>query len=223
MSGPPPYYEQDGITIYHGDCREVLPTLRGDAVLTDFPYGIGVDYGAFKDAPADLDDLIATALPLARDAAPVVALTCGIGNVWRYPEPRWVLCWHQSNAPTASGYWGFNLWQPILAYGTDPYLSRGMGRRPDVISVGASGADLNETRELAHPCPKPLGAWKRILLRVSPSESDVIIDPFAGAGTTLVAARQTGRAAIGIDQSEAFCEVAAKRLAQGVFDFGAAS
>lgn len=218
-----PYYEADGVTIYHGDCREVLPDLSADVVLTDFPYAIGLDYGPdFCDTQEALGELIDSALPLLVAAAPAVAFTCGIGNMFRFPSPTWVLCWHQSNAPTASGKWGFNMWQPVLVYGTDPFLKRQLGRRPDVVSVGASGLDLIDTRNSAHPCPKPLGAWKRILLRVSPSESDTVLDPFMGSGTTLVAAKAAGRRATGIDVSEQYCEIAARRLAQGVLDFGAA-
>lgn len=219
-----PYYSDDAVTIYHGDCREVLPGLTADVVLTDFPYGIDLDYGPeFDDTPQALADLVTSALPLARTAADVVALTCGVGNWWRFPEPTWVLCWHQSNSPTASGKWGFNGWQPVLAYGSDPYLKRGLGRRSDVVSVGAGCTDLINSRDMEHPCPKPLKPWTQILQRVSPAESDLILDPFMGSGTTLTAAKYTGRKAIGIEISESYCEIAAKRLAQGVLRFGEAS
>lgn len=217
-----PYYDHEGITIYHGDCREILGTsvTAADVILTDFPYGVGVDYGpAYEDTPEALCELIDTALPLMRQTAPVVALTCGIGNWWRFPPTTWVLCWYQSNAPTASGRWGFNQWQPVLAYGGDPYLKRLKGRRSDVVAVGASGKDLIAGRNSDHPCPKPLGAWKQILLRVSPDTSDVILDPFMGSGTTLACAKAAGRRAIGIEIEERFCEIAAKRLSQGVLDF----
>jgi hypothetical protein len=218
-----PYYSDGAVTIYHGDCRDVLPSLSADVCLTDFPYGIGVDYGEYGDTQDALAELVATALPLCRDAAPVVALTCGIGNIWRFPEPTWVVCWHQSNAPTGSGRWGFNGWQPLLVYGTDPFLRRGLGRRLDVVSVGASGKDLIATREMGHPCPKPLGAWTRILERVSPAETDTVVDPFMGSGTTLAVAKYTGRRATGIELDERYCEIAAQRCAQEVFDFGAAA
>ena len=213
-----PYYDQDGITLYHGDAREVLPGLTADVVLTDFPYGIGLDYGdEFEDSPEYLDELIATTLPPMLDAAPVVALTCGIANIWRYPTPKWALCWYMANACSSTGKWGFNQWQPVLVYGTDPFLSRGMGRRPDVIITAApnTGADKN----LGHPCPKPIEAWRKILYRVSPEEGQTVLDPFVGSGSTLVAAKYSNRKAIGIEIEERYCEMAVQRLAQGVLNW----
>jgi DNA modification methylase len=212
-----PYYDDGTCVIYHGDCREVLSSLRADVVLTDLPYGIGVNYGeSFTDDSASLDALVTEALPLMRQSAPVVALTCGVNNLWRYPEPTWVLCWYQSNACTAYGKWGFSQWQPILAYGPDPYLRRRRGCRPDAIVTAApsTGAD----KRLGHPCPKPIESWRKVLHRVSPDESDVVLDPMFGSGTTLAAAKYSGRRAIGIEISERYCEIAAKRLGQEVLD-----
>lgn len=209
-----PYYDEDGITIYHGDCREVLPQLKGDVVLTDLPYGIDLEYGQYQDTEDNLDDLVLSALPLMRISAPVVALTCGVGNWWRYPKPTWVLCWYMANGVASTGKWGFNQWQPILVYGTDPFLTRGMGRRPDVVITAApnNGRD----KALGHPCAKPSEAWRKILLRVSPSESDLIIDPMMGSGSTLRCAKDLGRKAIGIEIEERYCELAVSRLAQMV-------
>jgi site-specific DNA-methyltransferase (adenine-specific) len=214
-----PYYQDDACTIYHGDCREILPSLSADLVLTDTPYGINLDYGdTFTDSPENLDELIASTLPLMRAAAPVVALTTGVVNQWRFPKPTWVLCWHQANAFTSTGYYGFNMWQPVLCYGTDPFLKRGRGRQQDYIRTVANlGTNAgNDNPPKGHPCPKPLPPWRKILLRVSPDATDTIIDPFMGSGTTLRAAKDLNRRAIGIDVSEAYCEIAAKRLAQEV-------
>ena len=120
-----PYYDHGGGTIYHADCREVLPSLTADVVLTDLPYAVGIDYGdTLHRRPCQ------PRRPHQRSATnrsphlgnPVVALTCGIGNLWRYPSPTWVLCWYQANAVASTGRWGFNQWQPVLVYGTDPYF-----------------------------------------------------------------------------------------------------
>jgi DNA modification methylase len=216
-----PYYEHAGITIYHADCRAVLPELSADVVLTDLPYGIDLDYGVYEDSVENLDALVAEALPLMLQAAPVVALTCGIGNWWRFPAPTWVLCWYMANAVSSTGKWGFNQWQPVVVYGTDPYLKRQLGRRPDVIITAApnNGRD----KKLGHPCPKPIEAWRKILHRVSPAGADIVLDPFMGSGSTLVAAKYSGRRAIGVEVEERFCEMAATRLGQELLDFGGAA
>jgi DNA modification methylase len=214
-----PYYEDDWSTIYHGDCREILPSLNADVVLTDLPYGIGLDYSdTFDDSVDYLDELVGEALPLMQSSAPVVAFTCGIVNVWRFPPAKWMLCWYQANAVSSTGYWGFNQWQPVLVYGTDPYLRRGMGRRPDVVITAAP--NNGKDKRLGHPCPKPIEAWTKVQHRVSPDPSDSVLDPFMGSGSTLVAAKNAGRRAVGIDIEERFCEIAATRLSQEVLDFG---
>ena len=209
-----PYYEDDFATIYHGDCRDVLPCLSADVVLTDPPYGVELDYEGYDDSAENLAALIDEAVPLMLSAAPVVALTPGIANVWRYPQPSWILCLHTPGA-TTTGKWGFNEWQPLLVYGADPYLAASMGRRPDVVK------GQSERPVPGHPCPKPLGTWSRVLRRLSVSDRDVVLDPFMGSGSTLAAAKYGGKRAIGIEQSEAYCEIAARRLTQEVLDLGA--
>jgi site-specific DNA-methyltransferase (adenine-specific) len=66
-----------------------------------------------------------------------------------------------------------------------------------------------------HPCPKPIGVWRKIIARGSVSTDDLLFDPFCGSGTTLVAAKSMNYHAIGIELSERYCEITAKRLAQG--------
>ena len=211
-----PYYADDAVTIYHGDCREILPHIAGDVVLTDPPYGVGVAYDGYADTTEALDALIADVCPILRAVAPVTALTPGIANVHRYPPPTWLLAWVQENSGTGSCPWGFNVWQPVLVYGPDPYLSRGMGRRPDLIKSAASSKELGALKLAGHPCPKPLVGWRRIAARLTPLGTETIVDPFMGSGTTLEAAKYAGRRAIGIELSERYCEIAARRCAQEV-------
>jgi DNA modification methylase len=200
------------MTIYHGDCREVLPTLEADLCLTDPPYGIGQNYAGYIDSRKNLEILVKSCLPFIFDSCNRTLLTCGVANIHLYPKPNWTLCWFISGAGGV-GPWGFTTWQPILAYGADPYLENGLGCRPDAFW-------LTETSPPnGHPCPKPIGVWKWILNRGSALDSDVVCDPFMGSGTTLRAAKDLGRRAIGIEIEEKYCEIAAKRLAQKVFPF----
>lgn len=190
-----------------GDCLEILPTLPAgsvDAVITDYPYGVGVKYGVYNDTQDNLKQLIDASLPELRRVARRVVLTCGIANVYLYPIPEWILCWAYSGGGS-SGKWGFNAWQPLLAYGKDPYLSNGLGRRPDLI-YQTETAEKN-----GHPCPKPLGVWTKIVNRCSlPGET--ILDPFMGSGTTGVACVQTGRNFIGIEIDPNYYAIAQKRI-----------
>jgi DNA modification methylase len=206
-----PYFQEGGITIYHGDCREVVPSVHADATVCDAPYGLGIDYGSFIDTPESVRALMADVIPMLRIATGRVAVTCGVARMWDYPAPDWTLCWAISGAGS-TGKWGFSCWQPILVYGQDPFLTNGLGRRPDLIFK-------NETSpECGHPCPKPEGFMRLLVNRVS-LESESVLDPFMGSGTTLVAAKNLGRKAIGIEIEERYCEIAVKRLAQGVMEF----
>lgn len=206
-----PYYQDDYCTIYHGDCREILPTLEPvDLVLTDPPYGIGLDYGSFIDTPANVAALVSEVIPLCISMSVRTALTCATRQIAFYPPPTWILAWI-NKAGAYSNPWGFTCWQPILVYGKDPFLQRGLGGRHDII-------DWSEPAEKnGHPCPKPLRFWKKLILRCS--FDGVILDPLMGSGTTLRAAKDLGRKAIGIELDEKYCEIAAKRLSQEVFNF----
>lgn len=206
-----PYYEEDGITIYNADCREILIRPIGDLILTDPPYGIGESYLQFSDTKENLTTLLLDVVPRMLEYE-VAMITCGNGNQSLYPEPSWTLAF-ATPAGVGMCTWGFSCWQPILVYGRCPYLKRGLGARPDLF-IHTESSEKN-----GHPCPKPINLWKKILTRGSASELDVVVDPFMGSGTTLLAAKQLGRKAIGIEISEKYCEIAVKRLAQIQLDF----
>ena len=214
---PAPYYRdnQADIVIYNADCREILPQIPEgsvDLVLTDPPYGNGTDYISYEDTTDNLKEMVSQVFPLILAKSQTILVTCGVANINIYPTPRWILSWI-NKAGTGSGPWGFCCWQPILAYGKDPYLSAGVGRRPDVI-------DKNEIsgKFIEHPCPKPVDLWQLIILRGSVNKSDLILDPFLGSGTTAYCAKKLGRKCIGIEIEEKYCEIAAKRLSQGVLE-----
>jgi site-specific DNA-methyltransferase (adenine-specific) len=205
-----PYYQEDGITLYCGDCREILPQFPDksfDLVLTDPPYGNETEYDNFDDTKTTLKNLIKITIPEIIRVGRIGLITSGVGNLWSYPEPNWTLSWI-TPAGAGSSVWGFSCWQPILAYGKDPYLTNGLGRRSDTIIQ----TEISEKN--GHPCPKPIGVWKKVLLRGSVKNTDIILDPFCGSGTTLVAAKQLGRKAVGIEISEKYCKITIDRLRQ---------
>lgn len=219
-----PYYHdpEAGIVIYHGDARDVLPDIADPLVLiTDPPYGVdlGIDkdmrggsHGLAKERYASYEDtyeqFCAVVVPIIRECAE----RCVRGAVFSGPHlqdlPKadavgGVYC------PAGSGRhrWGFKTFLPVLFYGTDPRLQ--FGAKPNTI-VSSAVAERN-----GHPCPKPI-EWMRWLVERATLQHETVIDPFMGSGTTLRAAKDLGRKAIGIELEERYCEIAAKRLSQSV-------
>ncbi len=200
--------ESDGCIVC-GDCLEVMADMPDgcvDAVVSDPPYGVGIEYASFEDTPENALSIGVSAVNCARRVGRVVAVTPGNLLAWSYPIPDWALCWF---IPAGAGMcsWGFNCWQPILVYGKDPYIlaKRSKGRR-DAISL------VESAKKNSHPCPKPINFMKWLLGRVSAGDADIILDPFVGSGTTCEVAKRLGRRYIGIDISEKYCQIARNRI-----------
>ena len=134
----------------------------------------------------------------------------GIAHIWEYPKPRWVICWHKPSSVSFSALGGYNAWEPILVYGK---LPKGQRFIHDVLTYVPMNFVTEEWAQ--HPCPKQPILWKKLVETIS-VEGETILDPFMGSGTTLRAAKDLGRKAIGIEIEERYCEIAAKRMAQGV-------
>lgn len=206
-----PYYEDNraGITIYHGDCRDVLPALADESIdltITDTPYG-------FHKAEWDNKFPLFWMNDCARITRRAMAIMPGINNILSLPrkqepfEYRWMLSIHLTNGMTR-GLMGFGNWIPVLVYaraGESLYRPQ-----QDAVAVPIQGNMPD------HPSPKPLRAMTWLVSRFAGNLS--ILDPFMGSGTTLDAAKRLGRRAIGIDIEERYCEEAARRLQQEVMD-----
>ena len=205
-----PYYEDDAVTIYHGDCRDVLPEIEHDAIVTDAPYGVDMQYASFEDSPANvraLADWLAPYLLSSKRSA----VFSGVPQMWLWPQPKWVLAWSYAPMTNEWSPWGYAQWQPVLVYGKDPFMATQRGPRPTVFTHTRPP----DKRSNNHPCPKPFPVMTWAMGRTT-LESDVVVDPFMGSGTTLKAAKDLGRRAIGIEIEERYCEVAAQRCAQEV-------
>ena len=202
----PTWQSEDGaIQLYHGDCLEILPTFEAnsvDVIVTDPPYGVGVNYTSLDDTKEQLAHLVSKFMPLVLRVAKCILLTCGNGNQHLYPPPKWTLCWH---IPAGNGYnsWGFTTWQPILAYGK-PFRERGRAQ-PDSISMSPISEKSN------HPCPKPEKLLRTLIVKYTAADWEVL-DPFMGSGTTGVACVQTGHRFIGIEIDKAYFDIAVKRI-----------
>jgi site-specific DNA-methyltransferase (adenine-specific) len=214
--------------LYRGDCLEVLPTLSGvDAVVTDPPYGVELKgkrakergggqtfreggYESMNDSPSYIASVCVPAIEQCISIAPRVALTPGIRCMWKYPNPSDVGCFY-SAAGTGVGRWGFVCSQPILYYGSCPYLAKGMGSRPN--SCGQTYP--NDANEIDHPCAKPIRMWQWLVNRAS-LEGMTVLDPFMGSGTTGVACERLGRRFIGIEKEPKYFAIACRRITEAM-------
>lgn len=219
-----PYYQGDQVTLYHGDCREITEWLEADVMVTDPPYGMGYSgFGGRRGEPRRSSGPLVIAGDKTTDIRDDVLSAWGgkpalVFGRWTEDRPsatRQVIVWDKSaNGP---GMGALDLpWGPsheeiyVLGsgwtgkrrgsvYAAKPYTS-GDAERPD------------------HPTPKPTGLLEALIRHTV----GAIADPFVGSGSTLIAAKNLGRRAIGVELDERYCEIAAKRLAQDVL-FGSAS
>ncbi len=240
MTLPDPYYQDDHVTIYHADCLDVLPNLSGvDVLFTDPPYSlsVGSDHRNregkgtrrlnFFDGDTDWPEMTDSVLRR-------VAAACLLG-----PSSAYVWCGHRQFGPVVELFerdgWRTRpvVWRkrcPVPAppgVGWDSavelcvYAFRD-GRKwtprtgtkcPNVID--ADSYRHGQPGKVDHPTQKPTET-ATVPLVWSSEPGDVVLDPFMGSGTTLRAAKDLGRKAIGIEIEERYCEIAARRLGQEV-------
>jgi site-specific DNA-methyltransferase (adenine-specific) len=218
INGMQPYFERDGITIYHGDARELLSTLEAvDLVLTDPPYGITLenhgrtdgkrrdrDWTVAGDQDTEIGQLVIDycldrGWPLVAFASPE--------HPWR-GDWRSLLVWHKYGL----GMGG----DPKTCWQRDWELIQVAQNRELVggrDSAVLQGFDIRPAEFTFHPCQKPVSLMQYL---IGKTNAETVVDPFMGSGTTLRAAKNLGRRAIGIEIEERYCEIAAKRLSQGV-------
>lgn len=219
-----PYYERDGITIYHGDCREVLPSIRADALVTDPPYGIAWGRATWSDSPSEYPELMrflveATAVSVPDGWCFVFQAMLNVARFHEWFPDGWRLFAACKNFVQMRPTEVQNGWDPVVFWRNGDKRS---GHRKDAgvvtrdFHVGNVAGVFGTKTD--HPSPRPLDTMKHIVLLATTPESDCVVDPFMGSGTTVVAAHALGRRAIGIEIEERYCEIAARRLAQEVFD-----
>jgi DNA modification methylase len=214
-----PYYDADGITLYLGDCLEQTAWLAADVLVTDPPYGIGwmrnENASQSSKAHAGIKNDQDTA---ARDT--VLALAAHMPAVvfgsFAAPFPARVkqtLVWQKPNdAGVVGSVTGFRRdIEAVFLVGDWPLrtVSSSSVLRSQLTHNGRPGSP---SRRTGHPHSKPLDLMEQLIAACPPG---VVADPFAGSGSTLLAARAQGRRAVGVEIDEAYCEVIASRLAQG--------
>lgn len=218
-----PYYEADGITIYHGDALEVLPNLQADSIISDPPYGIRYQsfHNSNRDAAREWKAWTRTEnfAPIHGDDKPFdpshlmgfekIVLFGANHYASRLPDSKAWIVWDkkeylgQNDQADAELIWT-NLSNPTRIF---RHMWSGLIRR---------GAENVSRQPKLHPNQKPIALMEYLVKLADPS---VVLDPYMGSGTTLVAAKNQGRKSIGVEIEERYCEVAAKRLAQSVMQF----
>ena len=214
-----PYYDHKGITIWHGDCREILPTLpKVDLVLTDPPYGI--DYtpinkkwdGSKNDWEKIKGDDVENDFSILFKCSENQVIF-GAENFYKQLpfRGRWI-CWHKR-----SPIWPENSVQQTSDFEL-AWMSKTTGTYKFFRCIHGGVINANSTegnnQKRLHPTEKPIGIIRKCMELFN--DVKTTCDPFMGSGTTLVAAKELGRKAIGIEIEEKYCEIAAKRLAQDV-------
>ncbi len=234
-----PYYSDDHVTIYHGDCAEILPTLDVvDLVHTDPPYSLSVasdhqnrrgkgtrrlNFFAGDTDWASMTLEVVDRIELAAALAPALYVWCGHRQFGALTESlesmgfkTRFLVWKKScpvPAPPGVG-WDSAAELCVYAFKEGRKWTPPTGTKcPNVIE--ADSYRHGQPGKVAHPTQKPLET-ATFPISFSTDPGDVVLDPFMGSGTTLRAAKDYGRRAIGIELEERYCEIAAKRCAQEV-------
>lgn len=211
----------DDVTLYLGDCLEVLPTLgKVDAVVTDPPYGIGLGnhsdsketrpgvglkkqaYESYDDTPENFEKIVAPAIELALGIADRGAVFTAGSSIWMLPVASAIGGVYM---PSGQGRtkWGFQNLAHCLFYGIAPDLHKGAR---NIVFRSCESSEKN-----GHPCPKPLG-WMEWAVGFATRSGETALDPFMGSGTTGVAAVKLGRKFIGIEIDPKYYAIARERI-----------
>lgn len=238
-----PYYEdtKSGITIYHGDCREILPTLpKVDLVLTDPPYGIDfhsprpneqrkkdkIRNDGLEEYKKMIGWLYSSISDVLVDGG-VVCCCCGGGGGTPSLAYAWIevpkhlklenVCIWDKGFVGMGWRYRFQWEAVIIATKGERQTWNGGNNRSNILEFQKVIPKNGE-----HPTPKP-EALMRQMVSDNSDIGSLVLDPFMGSGTTLRAAKDLGRKAIGIEIEEKYCEIAVKRLAQEVLPLGETS
>lgn len=226
-----PYYADESVTLYHGDCREVTAWLDADVLVTDPPYGRNWQSGS---GMTNSEGRGRGSIPhggiandrdtAARDAALEAwgdRLAVVFGDLL-IPPPFGAVQTLIYAKPPDAGIKGARAGrrrdaEAVYLLGPWPV---GVGGQSSILRTrGLVAGPRGVATRAGHPHAKPLDVMQE-LVDLSPG---VVADPFAGSGSTLLAARACGRKVIGVELEERYCEIAARRLDQGVLDFGGAA
>ncbi len=215
------YYKDNFTTLYHGSCVDIMPTINGyDTIITDPPYGIGFKYeDSYKDSGGDdysrlismLKDKPVALLQYPEEMMRLIVPVLGAPDevlTWVYPaQYRQTRLWNIYNIDV-----DFSRYRQPAKQPEDPRVqpmvnSYDWFEMPQVKNVSPEKTE--------HPCQYPVSIAQRI---IKLTNAKIILDPFAGSGTTLRAAKDLQKQSIGIEIEEKYCEIIANRLSQEVLN-----
>ncbi len=219
-----PYFEATGVVLYHGDCLTVLPTLEAgsvDAVVMDPPYGIGYRFGENREVANDPQTYGAFLLPVVQQCKRA-SKAGAFFAVWQAQlNYRHFWTWFGDDIHIYAAAKNFvALRSTPMNYGYDPvvcWYQKGKPLRPEKqarsvdFHVANVAGRMGKKFAIGHPTPRPLDTVASVVDNFT-LPGGLCLDPFAGSGTTGVACVQTGRRFIGVELSEQYCEIAAKRI-----------
>ncbi|OBK49413.1 DNA methyltransferase [Mycobacterium gordonae] len=211
-----PYYTDGQVTLFLGDCLEITDWLHADMLVTDPPFGISYESGAQRVVLPN--SIVGDESTAARDNvlemwADRAALVFGTWRVQRPTGTRALLVWDTKGA---LGMGDLSIpWKP--SHQEIYVLGKGFHGRRDSDVICCAPVQSMAANGRVHPHEKPVTLLERLIDKCPPG---IVADPFAGSGSTLVAARNLGRRAIGVEIEERYCEIIAKRLDQMCLDFG---
>jgi site-specific DNA-methyltransferase (adenine-specific) len=232
-----PYYDADGITRYHGDSMEILPTLTSgtvSCVVTDPPYVIGaVSAGSLGAKSGGWADMMNSSLWFTAWYREVDRLLKCDGSFWTFCNWRSVPVVMRAALDAGMPLTSLAVWDkewigPGGPIGLRPsYEMVALIAKPQFTVTDRGVADVfrhkvGSYKPNGHPAEKPVALYRRLMQVADVPAGRVVLDPFMGSGTAAVAASDLGLRFIGIEAEEKWCEIAASRLAQGDLFGGAA-
>lgn len=200
----------DNTRCYNQDCLPAMkefPDKYFDAIITDPPYGVGLEYNSYDDTEENWFKLMADFIPEAtRISNMVIMPSCRINALtWIYQNfpPDWLIAWYKGS-PGHAAFIGFNDWEPLLVYGKNKGI-----QMHDHFTL-TNNVDMGS---FGHPCPKPIKWFKWLMKRACP-DGGKVMDPFIGSGSSRIAAFDLGFDFTGYELDKDYFDAGNKRFEQ---------